>query len=225
VIRVAVFDLDGVVLESTQIKTEAFRLLFSAHEDHVDEIVALHERHAGVSRYEKFRMIHRDILGTPLDEAGCERLGEEFSALVLEQVLACDFVPGARELLEGRCAQTPLYVASGTPEDELRHIVSQRGLDPCFAGVYGTPPTKGQILRRILGERGIAPEEALFVGDAMTDLEGAREAGVPFVGRAVPGEPDPFDGEAARVVADMAELDAAWEELVAEPPPVPRPVS
>ena len=74
-----------------------------------------------------------------------------------------------------------------------------------------------------MDERGIEPEEAMFVGDAMTDLEGAREAGVPFVGRVVPGEPDPFDGEDVRVVADLAELDAAWEELVAEPPPVPRP--
>lgn len=224
-IRIAVFDLDGVVLESTEIKTSAFRRLFAHHEDHVDEIVALHVRHAGVSRYEKFRMIHRDILEAPLDDEECERLGEEFSALVVDEVLGCAFVPGARELLERRCEELPLYVASGTPEDELRHIVTERGIGACFAGVFGSPATKGQILGRLLAEHGIGPGEALFVGDAMTDLEGAREARVPFVGRVAPGEADPFAGEEVHTVADLAELDRAWEELVAEPPPVPRPGS
>ena len=49
----------------------------------------------------------------------------------------------------------------------------------------------------------------LFVGDAMTDLLGAREAGVPFVGRVPDAGPDPFAGTGVHVVRDMADLDRA----------------
>lgn len=221
----AVFlDFDGVVLESTEIKTRAFEELFADHPDHVHEIVALHLRLAGVSRYEKFRMIHEDILGLPFDDEVSAELGERFAAIALEQVLACRFVAGAREFIERRSAEFDLFVASGTPEQELRGIVEARGLAPFFAGVYGSPATKAEIVGRVRSERGLERADCLFVGDAMTDLEGAREAGVAFVGRLAPGEPDPFPPDCGPVVADLAELDSRLDELCAEPlaPPLHR---
>lgn len=205
------FDFDGVVLESADIKTRAFSQLFDGNQD----AVAYHVAHTGISRYEKFRHITTEILGRPYDEEEGRRLGERFSELVLDEVLRCPFVPGARELLERRAEQLPLFVASGTPEEELRLIVAARGLEPVFAGVYGTPATKGEIIRRVLGERGLGPDEVVMVGDATTDLIGAREAGVRFVGRVRPGDPDPFTGEDVPVVSDLAELDRRWDELLA----------
>lgn len=209
-ISAAVFDFDGIVLESADIKTNAFRRLFDGNEQAVD----YHLAHAGISRYEKFRHITTEILDQPYGEQEEARLGERFSELVLDEVLACPFVPGARELLERRSAELPLFVASGTPEDELREIVTARGLDSVFAGVYGTPPTKAEIIQRVLDERELARDRVAMVGDATSDLIGAREAGVRFVGRVRPGDPDPFAGEGVPVVADLAELDRRWAELL-----------
>ena len=45
------FDFDGVILESADIKTDAFRELFADQPAHVEEIVALHQRYGGVSRH------------------------------------------------------------------------------------------------------------------------------------------------------------------------------
>jgi phosphoglycolate phosphatase-like HAD superfamily hydrolase len=53
-----------------------------------------------------------------------------------------------------------------------------------------------------------------MVGDAMTDLLGAREAGARFVGRVRPGDPDPFATQSVPVVSDLAELDRRWVELL-----------
>lgn len=216
-IRAAVFDFDGVVLESADIKTRAFSALFDGDE----RAVAYHLAHAGVSRYDKFRHITVELLGAPYDEVEERRLGERFTGLVLEEVLRCPFVPGARELLERRSREARLFVASGTPQAELRDIVRARDLEPFFAGVFGTPDTKDVIAARILRDEGIAAHEALFVGDAMTDLLGARAAGMPFVGRVAEGEPSPFVGEPVHTVATMAELDAQWDALCLTPPPVP----
>jgi beta-phosphoglucomutase-like phosphatase (HAD superfamily) len=38
-IEVVVFDLDGVLLESADIKTEAFRVLFEGYPAHLDQII------------------------------------------------------------------------------------------------------------------------------------------------------------------------------------------
>jgi phosphoglycolate phosphatase-like HAD superfamily hydrolase len=210
VIRAAVFDFDGVVLESADIKTNAFRQLFDGN----DAAVAHHLARQGVSRYEKFRYITTEILGRPYTQEDERRLGERLSELVLDAVLACPFVPGARELLERRARELPLFVASGTPEEELRRIASERGVADCFAGIYGTPPTKAQIIGRVIDETALTPADVVMIGDATTDLEGARAAGVRFVGRVRPGDPDPFAGEQVPVVSDLAELDRRWDELL-----------
>lgn len=214
-LRAVVFDFDGVILESVEIKTRAFAALFERWPEHRDEIVRLHLENAGVSRYEKFVRIYREILDEPLAKGELERLGEQFSRLVYDEILGCDFVPGAHEFLERLARDNRLFVASGTPEEEMRDIVGRRGLARFFAGVYGSPASKGEILRRILREEELAPNELVFVGDAVADYEGAREAGVPFIARVQPGEEDHLPQEGVLVrVSDLAELDRRWDTLV-----------
>lgn len=213
---VIVFDFDGVILESADIKTRAFGRLFEHHPDHVEAIVELHLRLAGVSRFEKFKLIHADILDLPLDDTELERLGEEFSRLALEEILRCPFVPGAREFLAARHETHRLFVASGTPQEELRQIVRERKLERFFEGIYGTPAEKAEIAKRILAETGAERHEAVFVGDATTDLDGARGAGVPFIGRLPASGPNPFEGEGVPVVADLRELAREWPRICAE---------
>jgi HAD superfamily hydrolase (TIGR01549 family) len=187
-----VFDFDGVLVESVDVKTRAFAALYDPHgNDVVEQVVAWHLAHGGVSRYEKFRHFHRTFLGRALAPAEEAELGERFSALVEEAVIAADWVPGAREFLEGWHARLPLFVASGTPEEELLRIVARRGMTRFFSGVAGAPRKKGTILRDFLERSGVSPDRMLMVGDAMTDYEGAAEAGVPFLGIA-PSAANPF---------------------------------
>jgi HAD superfamily hydrolase (TIGR01549 family) len=213
-LRAVVFDFDGVILESIDVKTRAFVALFNRWPQHAEEIRRLHLENAGVSRYEKFVRIHRDIIGVPLDDAELARLGDEFSQLIRDEMLNCEFVVGARELLERLSDSHLLFVASGTPEAEMREIVQARGLDRVFAGVYGSPASKAEILRRILDEHDFAADEVIFVGDALSDYEGARAVGVSFVARVPAGGPAifPVDG-VLRTVSDLRELDRRWDAL------------
>jgi HAD superfamily hydrolase (TIGR01549 family) len=211
--RAVVFDFDGVILESIDVKTRAFVTLFDRWPEHADEIRRLHLENAGLSRYEKFVRIHRDIIGVPLGDEELARLGDAFGRLIREEMLSCEFVPGARELLERLTADgLILFVASGTPEEEMREIVRARGLDRFFAAVYGSPATKAEILRRIVAERGYEPRELLFVGDALSDYAGARELSVSFVARKAPGIPVQFPQEGVLAsVGDLHELAHLWD--------------
>ena len=58
VLSAVIFDFDGVIVESLDVKADAFRSLFADHPEHVDQIVRLHRENLGVSRYEKFRTIY-----------------------------------------------------------------------------------------------------------------------------------------------------------------------
>lgn len=214
-IRAIVFDFDGVILESVDIKTQAFHDLFQDHPDEVDRIVDLHRNNTGVSRFEKFKIIYRDILGKPLDDIEMDRLGREFSRLVYAAILRCDFVPGAQEFLEKHHRTYPLYIASATPEDEMRRIAADRGLARYFRGIFGSPSTKGDILSNILAEGGYRPHEVVFIGDAMSDYKGARAASVPFIGRRAPDNPVDFpDAGVLGRIDDLLHLDREWSRLM-----------
>ncbi len=207
ILKVIVLDFDGVIAETLDIKADAFAVLFADYPEHVEAIVRLHRENGGMSRYEKFRIIYRDFLRQPLDVAEMAALDRRFSALVRDRVIAAPFVAGALEFLETMSGRVPLYVVSGTPQEEIRVIIRARGLDSFFREVCGSPIAKGVWLARIVASEGDDPSRVVFVGDAQADLEGARQAGTRFIGRVSPGSPDPFEGEQIDArVTDLREL-------------------
>ena len=182
-IRAIIFDFDGVILDSVDIKTKAFARLFEEYGPAtVDKVVRYHLDQCGVSRFRKFEHIYRSILCRPLPAEESKRLGERFSTLVFDEVARSPWIPGALEFLGGHYKNFQFFVASGTPQEELDRIIHYRQLEPFFAGVFGSPITKDDIIRRILQTHGIKNEETVFVGDAMSDLEAAEACSIQFIG-------------------------------------------
>lgn len=212
--KIIVFDFDGVIIESADIKTRAFRQLFSDYPDYVEAIVAYHENNVGISRFEKFRYIYTTFLSKSLSNPEEQALGIKFSELVLEEVLQCRYVPGALEFLRDYCSQYPFYVASGTPDDELKQIVKVRRLAKFFQGVYGSPMKKPAILENIMKSLSMPPSSILFVGDGMSDYEAAYKTGIGFVGRCGNGQQNPFAGLNIPIVNDLFGLDLFLKKFI-----------
>lgn len=215
-LKAITLDFDGVILESVDIKTRAFRHLFKNYPAKVEEIVRFHKGMAGISRYEKFRIIYRNILHESLTESEAERLGQEFSTFVGRDIYTCPFVPGALEFLKCQSSRLPVFIVSGTPEDELHDIVTRRDLGRYCCGVYGSPRPKEALLRAILTEHHWQPSEIVFVGDSMTDFEAADSVGVHFIGRVRADEASPFPDSAQWVVPDLKHLTDQWDSVVAQ---------
>ncbi len=209
-LRLIIFDFDGVIAESIAMKAEAFRETFSFVPEHQDKIVQYHLDNGGMSRYAKFRYIYREILCQKLTGEQEQRLGDRYAGLVREKMYTIPLVPGATELLIAWSRLLPLYIVSATPEEEMLMIAEKRGLADYFAGIYGSPRPKADCIRNILGENGISPGEALFVGDAPQDLQAAVETGVRFIARVATGDIDRFSGcpGVEAVVADLYTLHA-----------------
>ena len=191
-IRAIIFDFDGVILDSVDIKTKAFARLFEEHGPEVSrQVVEYHLAQGGVSRFRKFAHIYENILRRPMPDGESERLGERFSALVFDEVVKAAWIPGAWEFLREHHTRWRFFIASGTPQDELERIVKLRALEKYFTGIFGSPATKEEITRGIFAREGLQASEALFIGDALTDFNAAKACGVSFVG-ITSGSTDPF---------------------------------
>lgn len=206
------FDFDGVILESADIKTKAFRDLFSYVPEHVDQIVDYHIANAGVNRYEKFEYIYANIIKEGLSGEKKEELSKKFSELVLKEIRICPFVPGTEDFLKRYHGILQLFVASATPEAELRDIVKERNINPYFKGVFGAPRKKSEIVLKVMQETGLKKDEIIFVGDTTADLEHARICGVGFIGRIV-REKNPFP-DGTLVVKDLTGLNEVVEAML-----------
>jgi phosphoglycolate phosphatase-like HAD superfamily hydrolase len=182
-VECVVFDCDGVLLQSLDIKTRAFaRLAQPFGAEARDMLLYFHARHGGLSRYEKIRWLFEEVLQREAEPALVQELGQRFGALVAEEISHCPLVQGALAVLQRWQGVLPLYVCSGTPQTELRELLAARVLAPYFKGIYGSPPNKASLLRHIVAESALPPEAVVMVGDASTDMHAAEAVGTLFYG-------------------------------------------
>ena len=177
------FDFDGVLADSTSIKTDAFRELFKAYgPSTVDAIVEYHLLHGGISRVDKIRYCYEEILKKPLSVEEQQDLAGQFSGIVLDKVIRSAWIDGAREFLEMAHKKTRIIVISGTPDDELKLVIRERQMAHYFTDIVGSPVKKPQHIDTFLIKYKLTPQNCLFVGDALTDYNAAIGAGLHFIG-------------------------------------------
>ncbi len=206
-IKAVIFDFDGVILESAHIKTAAFRELFSKWpEDKARAGLVHHLNNTGINRFVKFRYFYENILREEYTPEIEKQMGDEFERLVFQQVLAAPLVSGAAEFLENHSDKYKFFIASGTPDQELKTIVLEKKLDKYFTEVNGAPATKDRIIESILGTNGYERADVVFVGDGESDMKAAQKTGISFILRRT-GENQNIVPLAGNVINDLNELD------------------
>jgi len=181
-IKILILDFDGVIVESEDIKTEAFRELFQEYEN-IDDIIQYHLHNSLSSRFEKFRYIYENFLDKEYNEEIEVIVSNKFSEIIFNRLVQCPFVVGAEEFLQTFSKLCPIYVVSASPQEELRKIITIRNIQNYFKGVWGNPNTKIDAISIILKSEKIKPTKAVYVGDRVGDFEIAQKVGVPFIGR------------------------------------------
>lgn len=182
-IKAIIFDFDGVLVESADIKTEAFKELFADYPQKIKEIVNYHLVNAGVSRYVKFRYIYEHILGKDLSKDKEIELGRRFSQIVWQRILEAPFITGAKEFLDTYKDKYQFFIASGTPEEELQNIINAKKLHSYFKEIHGSPKEKTDIINNIINNYVFDRDEVVYVGDSQSDRIAAEQAGIVFIER------------------------------------------
>ncbi len=205
-----VFDFDGVLAESVNIKGDAFVELYSNESLEIQkQVLTFHEEHGGVTRYDKIRYYESSLCGRNASQKNVTALANRFSNIVEESVVKSPWVIGAKEFLENFHLKYPLYIASATPQDELIRITQKRNMNLYFKAIYGAPKRKCEHLSTIISDDNYKPERILMVGDAMTDYSAAKKIGTQFIGRKLSNQVAPFP-DGTILINNLTEL----EELI-----------
>jgi phosphoglycolate phosphatase-like HAD superfamily hydrolase len=175
-----VFDCDGVVLNSNQVKTDAFyqtSLLYGKQA--AQAMVDYHVANGGVSRYEKFAHFLENIV--PRQEGpDLDSLLASYASYVKDGLLSCEVAPGLQALREST-PEARWLIVSGGDQAELRDVFAHRGLTQLFdGGIFGSPDTKDEILQREFASSNVQ-HPALFLGDSKYDYQAATLVNIDFL--------------------------------------------
>ena len=181
--KTIILDFDGVVIESNALKTQAFAKVFGRFPEYAAEMLRFHTDNISLSRFTKFDYL-LELLGRKHDQLLREDIATDFSKTMMEEMVTVPLVTGALSFLNTITAQLPIYLASVTPETELRYILGQRNLAKWFTGIYGCPPwTKPAAISDVLQRESLTASDALLIGDSAGDQAAATATGVSFLAR------------------------------------------
>ena len=175
------FDFDGVILDSVDCKTKAFKSMYQKYGHKIaKEVEAYHLLHGGVSRFEKFKFWHKEHLGIDITQKELEELSNEFSNLVVDKVVMSKEINGSLNFIKQKSKQYKFWIITGTPTNEIKRITDQLNITKHFLGIHGSPEKKKHWVNYLINKFNLNPSETLFLGDATTDFEAAQWGNLHF---------------------------------------------
>lgn len=201
-----VFDFDGRLVGSNDIKWHGFDVTFAEFSDYLDEIRHYCQRWHHIQREEKFRYVYEQILRLPYTPEIAAVLHQRFSAATTRQIIEAPEVPGAGQLLAQLSGDRMTLLLSSTPHQVLLTIVEARGWREWFNVIQGAPVDKRVWLQAFRSQADFSKEEVVFFGDTAEDAQAAQAADCTFI---VIGSDRSYESAVASL-PHFIDLVAAW---------------
>lgn len=177
-----ILDYDGVIAESNQIKTQAFREIFkNESKGSIEKFIKYHLINEGISRQDKIKYFYQNIIKKKISKKELTFKSKEFSDLVVHKIIDCKKVDGVTDFLEKNYKTKNLFISTGTPSKEINFILNKTNMINFFKDVLGSPESKYEHISFILKKYNYHVEDLLFIGDSKTDLKAAEEFGIEFI--------------------------------------------
>ena len=176
-LKVIVFDFDGTLIDSNQLKYDAYFRLFDDSERHIRTIRSVLAEMNEESRFATLEEILKRLGHVSSSELKREVYGlaDKYNDIVLAGAKSCAELPGAETALEWLAKHYKLYVSSTTPDVSLKKIVHFRGWGRFFVDVFGYPHEKSPTLQQIIEREKVNPSQVLVVGDGESDRSSAKK--------------------------------------------------
>ena len=188
-IRGIVFDFDGTLVDSNDIKLQTFYEVTKTQDPTGSTVNRILKQFPSKDRYGLFHAIVQELFTKDLTilhqdlEILATQWAEDYTVRCEKAIQNCEEVSGTSETLQWISKQHfPIFINSRTPTTTLKQLVTLRSFHSYVSDIYGAPATKSENLRRIQSHTQAQPKDILFVGDSDDDREAAHEIGCHFIG-------------------------------------------
>lgn len=179
-----IFDFDGVLAESNEIRFNGFRKLFKGYpQGQVEILVDYAKANGGVSRYKKIKYFFEEIRQESVSDEEVDCWAAQFSELVERDIVEAKPVEGSLEFLRKYSNRFDFAIVSGSDQEELRRVCKKREIDHFFEKILGSPTEKKDNIATLLSDLNWQQNKSVYVGDSHNDLEAAKSNNLDFVGR------------------------------------------
>lgn len=182
--RVHLFDCDGVLLNSNNLKIDALRNALqavTASKDFIDIACDNFRRNFGISRNKHFQ----DFESIKTDSFSLSKsLSREALSLYSDNVMSlyrkCSKIKATQSYISKLPESEKIYVVSASDQEELRTILPMHFPNILTSNIFGGPASKIDNISSIL--KTIKYEEAILYGDSIHDAQAAKIHNIKFYG-------------------------------------------
>jgi HAD superfamily hydrolase (TIGR01509 family) len=197
-VRVVVLDVDGTLMDTNYLHTEAWARAFERAGHRVPRVRLHKEVGKGAG------LLIREFVG---DEETVEKIQDLHSEFYGELQEYGHPLPGAKELISSLKERGyEVWLVTSAKDEELEHHMQELEAEDSVDGVVNSSAVENakpapDIFEEALRRAGATADETVTVGDAVWDVEAAREAGIRTVAVLSGGAYHKADLEEAGAVA------------------------
>jgi HAD superfamily hydrolase (TIGR01549 family) len=179
-----VFDFDGVIIDSTEVKVDEYRSLFSQftnNEATLSQIINIYRNSAGIPRETTLKKVFKDVLYKTLSDQEVENLSLDYSKRIFQRLDAIEPLKGFLEYLTIH-KEINKHIISGAPNSDISYLIKKLNITKYFKSIKGGPLNKKNEITNIRKLAKVKAKDIVYFGDQNNDYIAAKSAGVGFIG-------------------------------------------
>ena len=182
-VKCVVFDFDGTLVKSNEIKRRTF---YEVTKNLVDADILLDKILSYPDSGDRYDIFDTLIIELKLDRevfVSASKLSDSYTKICEYEISRAPEIKGAvKTIKELRSLGVKIFISSATPENTLKKIISMRGWKDMINMALGSPDSKIDHLQTILTKNKYSISEVVYVGDSEIDRDAALLVGCRFVG-------------------------------------------
>lgn len=178
--RHIIFDFDGTLVDSQEVKDQIFLDLAGSNTRLRDSILLLLSK-GDVTRNSLVSEIYGKLDMTQFG-ASLSDVQKKVSSQLDDAVMSIPLRKHCSNILElCQVQQRKMYISSSTPLQNLICLLRKLKIIDAFEIISGAPRTKSQFLRELKLARSILGRDILVIGDRVDDMVSATSHGCDFI--------------------------------------------
>jgi phosphoglycolate phosphatase-like HAD superfamily hydrolase len=182
-VKCVVFDFDGTLVKSNEIKRRTF---YEVTKNLVDADILLDKILSYPDSGDRYDIFDTLIIELKLDRevfVSASKLSDSYTKICEYEISRAPEIKGAvKTIKELRSLGVKIFISSATPEITLQKIIDMRGWKDMINMALGSPDSKIDHLQTILTKNKYSISEVVYVGDSEVDRDAALLVGCRFVG-------------------------------------------